>query len=361
VPLSETVDNPHESNTYYSRLTKTAGTFTNLEMMDPELRREWILDTGSQVDVKRLSDGEEMTIPYVEMVLHQDQYGAQSELVSVIERESGDLVKVDKAEVARNPKKYRDETKRGLYHVVNKHKVEDWLTEEELHNAEAGVWSKPITKQHIITEKAAEAAANIPLGLVQGAHLLKVLKKSGPRAFGILGKAGIFFDQLLRYFNEDEAGQSVFNWITGGDEATATEIYLARQQMIAIATKRRKIVLNDTGRLSDKDLSILTNMMSLDTWFASGKQIGESIQEFQGFEIVYDELLRANGYGGELRFPVSTKEEFAQTVKMLMTYEFTEEKAMEVAGWIHLAHKLTPVDIRQQMFPQNKYPTNVQR
>jgi hypothetical protein len=365
VPLAETVDKPHELNTYYSRLTKTAGTFTNLEMMDPELRSEWIKDTGTQVDVKRLSDGEEMTIPYVEMVLHQDRYGAQSELVSVIERESGDLVKVDKAEVARNPKKYRDETQRGLYHVINQHKVEDWLTEEELHNAEAGVWSKPITKQHIVTSELAENAARIPLMMAQSADALDIIGRGGARIFGLAGDAADLLYRWFDYFGNPEGGQKIYNAITGGTEVSANEVKTMRRYLVGLATGRRDFVLHDKGRLSDKDLEILISMLHLNELFTSAEQVGFSIQTFAGFEIVYDELLRANGWGGPSQFPVGTGQEYSDTIDRLLEHNFSEERAGWIAGWLVKSHEWTSIEQRQKLFPdnfpKNAPPTNVQR
>jgi hypothetical protein len=92
-------------------------------------------------------------------------------------------------------------------------------------------------------------------------------------------------------------------------------------------------------------------MLHLDELFASASEIGFSIQTFAGFEIVYDEMKRANSVDRMAQFPVGTVEEFNSTIDMLLDHNFSEERARWVAGWLVKAHQFTTAPQRRALFP----------
>jgi hypothetical protein len=201
--------------------------------------------------------------------------------------------------------------------------------------------------------------------MAQSADALDIIGRGGARIFGLAGDAADLLYRWFDYFGDPEGGQEIYNFITGGTEVSANEVKTMRRYLVGLATGRRDLVLHDKGRLSDKDLEILISMLHLNELFTSAEQVGFSIQTFAGFEIVYDELLRANGWGGPSQFPVGTGQEYSDTLDRLLEHNFSEERAGWIAGWLVKSHEWTSIEQRQKLFPdnfpKNAPPTNVQR
>lgn len=195
-----------------------------------------------------------------------------------------------------------------------------------------------VTKSHVTTAKEAQQAVKVPKMMMQSMSLLDIMHRAPPRAFGIAGGIAITMDTLFKYFNMDETGQSIFNAIIGGEGLTSTQINQAEKELIALATGRKETLLNDRGRMSNQDFEVLVGMNSANRMFSNPEMIANSIQKFAGFEIVYDDALRAFEDKPRL-YPTRTAEEYSATIDKLMSYRFDEAHARWIAQNLWMASR----------------------
>ncbi len=300
------VDEPDESKTYINKAGDVR-TWTNREFAsDPKRREEYIESKGT--------------------------------MATVIDRASGDTVSRPIETVALNPSAYKAADARGLISVVDKDGTPGFMREEDINRSAFGDASKRADQAEVRTGKLAESAVKVPQMMMQSMSLLEVMRKAGPRTFGIAGGIAVTLDQIAKYFNQDEAGQAIFNAITGGSELTGLQVRQAESELIAIATSRKETLLNDRGRLSDKDIEILIGMNASNDAFADGEQIALAIQKFAGFEIVYDEMIR-DFNGDKPLFPVGTVDEYIATKRKIAGYKFDEDMVTWIVQNLHKAHE----------------------
>jgi hypothetical protein len=195
-------------------------------------------------------------------------------------------------------------------------------------------------RQEIYNKEAEERGVGVRGSMLLTGMQVQRLEKAGPRAFTWIGKLGNGIARVMKAAGLGTERADTFNqWMSGGTLTTA-EFDAMFSEFQAWVVQRKKVILNDM-RLSDKDMSILQETLSLAEAAGDADAVAIVLADLTMFEHINNELKRA--YNGEqLQFPVHTDEAAYYSKREMLTFGYTEAMADQIVAGLSLYRELNP-------------------